>query len=207
MSGKAKGEAGRTSKPPAFLDAEADAAAARLLGCELVSTAGGAEVRVRIVETEAYDEQDPASHTFRGETARNAAMFLPAGHLYVYRSHGIHFCCNVVVGGAGVGAAVLIRGAEPIEGVETMAVRRGRGGTELTNGPGKIGQALAADLSLSGSSLADGPIRLIARPALDRAQIGVGVRVGISKAADLLRRFYVRGNPYVGRFHGAPGPL
>jgi len=188
-----------------FLEVSVDDAAPRLLGCELVSSIGGEEVRVRIVEVEAYDQFDPASHTFRGETPRNRAMFLGAGHLYVYRSHGIHFCCNVVTGEAGIGSGVLIRGAEPVHGIDAMIRRRGRGGAELSNGPGKIGQALAADLSLSGTSLADGPIRLIRRPALSPEQVGIGVRVGISKAADLPRRFYVRGNPYVGRHHGAPG--
>lgn len=195
------------TEPPAelaFLDAPVDEAAKRLLGCELASTVGGALVRVRIVEVEAYDQDDPASHTFRGPNARNAAMFLAGGHLYVYRSHGIHFCCNVVTGRAGFGSGVLVRAAEPIEGAETIAVRRGRGGVDMTNGPGKLGQALAADLSLTGTSLLDGSIRLVPRPALAPDDIATGVRVGISKAADLPRRFYIRGNPCVGRHHGAP---
>lgn len=199
---------GYAARPPvqfSFLDAPVEDAARRLLGCELVSTAGGESVRVRIVEVEAYDQEDPASHTFRGPNARNAAMFLAGGRLYVYRSHGIHFCCNVVTGRAGTGSGVLIRAAEPLDGTLTMAARRGRAGVDLTNGPGKLGQALAADLSLSGSSLADGPIRLVPRPAIADADVVAGVRVGISKAADLPRRFYIRGNPYVGRHHGAPG--
>lgn len=189
-----------------FLDAPVEQAARRLLGCELVSEIGGERVRVRIVETEAYDETDPASHTFRGRTARNAAMFLPAGHLYVYRSHGIHFCCNVVTGRAGVGSGALIRAAEPLEGEEFMRARRGRGGAELTNGPGKLGQALGADLSLTGTSLTgDGSgLRLDRRAELPDAEIVTGVRVGISKAVDAPRRFYVRGSAFVSRHHGAP---
>lgn len=186
-----------------FLDAPVEQVAQRLLGCELVSTAGPL-VRVRIVETEAYDETDPASHTFRGPTARNAAMFLGAGHLYTYSSMGIHVCCNVVTGRTGHGAGVLIRAGDPLEGIEVMTERRGRGGTEVTNGPGKLGQALGAELSMSGSSLVDGPIKLIERPAMPGTDIVTGVRVGISKAADLPRRFYVRGNAYVSRRHGAP---
>lgn len=186
-----------------FLDWPVEQAARRLLGCELVSTAGP-PVRVRIVETEAYDETDPASHTFRGPSPRNAAMFLAGGHLYAYRSMGLHVCCNVVTGPAGHGSGVLIRAGEPLEGIETMTVRRGRGGFDLTNGPGKLGQALGADLAMSGTSLADGPIRLVERTAVPDAEIVTGVRVGISKAVDLPRRFYVRGNAYVSRRHGAP---
>lgn len=186
-----------------FLDAPVEQAARRLLGCELVSTTGPL-VRVRIVETEAYDETDPASHTFRGPTARNAAMFLGAGHLYAYSSMGIHVCCNVVTGRAGHGSGVLIRAGEPLEGIETMIERRGRGGPDVTNGPGKLGQALGAELSLSGTSLVDGPIRLLERAPLTESDIVTGVRVGISKAADLPRRFYIRGNAYVSRRHGAP---
>jgi DNA-3-methyladenine glycosylase len=176
-----------------FLHAPVEQVARRLLGCKLVSDVGP-RVRVRIVETEAYDEDDAASHTFRGENPRNAAMFLDAGHLYVYRSMGIHFCCNVVTGAAGHGAGVLIRAAEPIDGTDEIERRRGRGGRDATNGPGKLGQALA-----------DGPIRLVPRAPLRDADIATGVRVGVSKAADLPRRFYIRGNPYVSRHHGAPG--
>ena len=176
-----------------FLDAPVEQAARRLLGCELVSEIDGEYVRVRIVETEAYDETDPASHTFRGRTPRNAAMFLPAGHLYVYRSHGIHFCCNVVTGRAGVGSGVLIRAAEPLEGEEIMRARRGRGGAELTNGPGKLGQALGADLSLTGTSLT-GDGRVAARSqrgavrCRDRHWRAGGDLEGSRRAAPVLRQ-------------------
>ncbi|GGO61400.1 putative 3-methyladenine DNA glycosylase [Microbacterium nanhaiense] len=188
-----------------FLNAPVEWAARRLLGCELVSDIGP-RVRVRIVEVEAYDEHDEASHTFRGQNARNAAMFLGAGHLYVYRSMGIHYCCNVVTGAEGHGAGVLIRAAEPLEGIEEITRRRGREGIGATNGPGKLGQALGADVALSGSSLEDGPITLVVRDPAPDEEIATGVRVGISKAAELPRRFYLRGNPYVSRHHGAPGP-
>lgn len=191
-----------------FLDVPVEVAARRLLGCELVSFVGGHETRVRIVETEAYDESDPASHTFRGPSGRNAAMFLAAGHLYVYRSHGIHFCCNVVTGRAGHGSGVLIRAGEPVAGLEVMAARRARGGVELANGPGKLGQALGIDLRFTGSLL-DGStetsLTLVVRPALSDHTIETGRRVGITKAAQLPRRFYVHGDPHVSRHHGAPG--
>ncbi|WP_229731094.1 DNA-3-methyladenine glycosylase [Microbacterium faecale] len=191
-----------------FLDVPVEVAARRLIGCELVTTSGP-RVRVRIVETEAYDQEDPASHTFRGPTPRNAAMFLSAGHLYVYQSHGIHFCCNVVTGRADHGSGVLIRGAEPLDGADVMQARRGRGGVELTNGPGKLGQALGVDLTFTGSALdgsAERSLLLVPREETPAHLIEVGRRVGISKAADLPRRFYLRGNPYVSRHHGAPRP-
>lgn len=192
-----------------FLDAPVEVAARRLLGCELASFVGGRETRVRIVETEAYDEGDPASHTFRGPSGRNAAMFLAAGHLYVYRSHGIHFCCNVVTGRSGHGSGVLIRAGEPVAGLEVMAARRGRGGVDLANGPGKLGQALGVDLRFTGSPLdgsSETSLTLVPRPAVPTHAVESGRRVGITKAAHLQRRFYLRDNPHVSRRHGAPGP-
>ena len=120
------------------LDLEGDpvAAARAIIGWTLlVDGAGGP-----IVEAEAYAPDDPASHAFRGMTARNAAMFGPAGRLYVYRSYGIHWCVNVVCGPPGVGAAVLVRSLEPVHGIEIMRSRRGR--EPLTTGPGNVGQAL-----------------------------------------------------------------
>lgn len=116
--------------------------ARRLLGCELARELDGDVLRVRIVETEAYDQDDEASHAYRGPTPRNATMFGPAGHLYVYTMHG-HHCCNVVTGHAGYGQGALIRAVEPLDGEATMRRRRGgRSGLELTNGPGKVCQAL-----------------------------------------------------------------
>lgn len=187
-----------------FLDVPVELAARRLLGCELHRELDGELLRVRIVETEAYDQDDPASHSHRGPTPRNQAMFDTAGHLYVYLSHGIHYCCNVVTGRAGYGSGVLIRAVEPLEGEASMEARRGRGGYELTNGPGKVGQALSIDLSLTRHDLGLPPVQLIERPAVRPEAIATSVRVGISKAADLPRRFYLRGNPYVSRLHRAP---
>ncbi|RII42535.1 DNA-3-methyladenine glycosylase [Galactobacter valiniphilus] len=180
-----------------WLGLPVEEAARRLLGCELERTLGPETLRVRIVETEAYSQDDPASHTFSGRTARNEAMFLGPGHAYVYLSYGIHSCLNIVVGREGVGEGVLIRAAEPLEGRDTMALLRGRGGVALTNGPGKLGQALAIDLGLSGHDVALAPLRLLRRPPLGEERVVVTTRIGITKAAELPRRFYDRDSGYV----------
>jgi len=182
-----------------WLNVPVEEAARRLLGCELEREIAGETLRVRIVETEAYDQADEASHTYRGPTVRNAAMFRGAGHAYVYFIHGIHHCLNVVTGVEGYGSGVLIRAAEPVTGLELMAERRGKGGIELTNGPGKICQALDIDLTLSGHSLGRPPLRLIKRPPLPADQVIATRRVGISKAVNELRRFYIAGNPFVSK--------
>lgn len=179
-----------------WLDAPTEVAARRLLGCELEHDLGGEVLRVRIVETEAYDQDDEASHAFRGPTVRNATMFGAAGHLYVYRIHG-HHCCNVVTGLAGYGQGALLRAAEPLVGETVMHDRRGRGGHDLTNGPGKLCQALGITSEFDGHDLARPPLRLIRRPPLADDDIVVSTRIGISKAVDRPRRFHVRGNPYV----------
>lgn len=183
----------------AWLDVPAEAAARRLLGCELVREIGGREIRVRIVETEAYDQADEASHTFKGRSKRNDAMFKRAGHLYVYFTYGMHHCLNVVCGPEGFGSGVLIRAVEPIDGLDVIEARRGMTGVNVTNGPGKICAALGIDRSLSGHDLSQPPIRLIKKPALDDSKITVATRIGISKAVHELRRFYITGNPYVSK--------
>lgn len=170
-----------------------------MLGCQLISEIDGRFVRVKIVEVEAYDELDEASHTFRGRTKRNDAMFKAAGHLYVYFTYGMHYCCNVVCGDEGFGSGVLVRAVEPIEGVEVMEERRGRAGLELSNGPGKACQALGIDASWSGHDLSRAPIRLMKQPQLSDDQIVSGVRIGISKAVHELRRYYIADNPYVSK--------
>jgi DNA-3-methyladenine glycosylase len=182
-----------------WLDVPAEVAARRLLGCELVREVDGQEVRVRIVETEAYDQADEASHTFRGRTQRNDAMFKSAGNLYVYFTYGMHHCCNVVCGPEGFGSGVLIRAVEPLEGIDIIERRRGVAGVNATNGPGKVCQALDIDRQLSGHDLAESPMRLIKRPALPDDVITVGPRIGISKAVHELRRFYIAGNRYVSK--------
>lgn len=182
-----------------WLNVPAEEAARRLLGCELVRELDGRKVRVRIVETEAYDQADEASHTFRGRTQRNEAMFKGAGHLYVYFTYGMHHCCNVVCGPEGFGSGVLIRAVEPVEGVEMIEARRGMSGVNVTNGPGKICHALDIDRRLSGHNLTEPPVRLIRRPALPDRAITTGPRIGISKAVHELRRFYVTDSRYVSK--------
>ena len=182
-----------------WLDVPAEEAARRLLGCDLVSEIDGRQVRVRIIETEAYDQTDEASHTFRGRTNRNEAMFKSAGHLYVYFTYGMHYCCNVVCGPEGFGSGVLIRAAEPVEGDEIIEARRGVTGVNTTNGPAKLAQALSVDTTLSGHDLSGPPVHLIKRPALSDSDITTGRRIGISKAVHELRRFYITDNPYVSK--------
>lgn len=151
-----------------------------------------------VVETEAYDPTDPASHSFRGRTARNAAMFGPAGHLYVYRSHGIHWCLNVVCGAGG--SAVLVRALEPRAGIPAMIERRGTGDVHrLCAGPGRLCQALAIDGRLDGAPLADEvSIVLPASPVAVRASR----RIGITRAAEVEWRFTATGSKFLSRPDG-----
>ena len=182
-----------------WLDVPAEVAARRLLGCELIRELDGREVCVRIVETEAYDQADEASHTFRGRTKRNDAMFQVAGHMYVYFTYGMHHCCNVVCGPEGFGSGVLIRAVEPLSGGDVIEARRGVTGVNVTNGPAKICQALGIDLSFSGHDLSDPPIQLVKRPAAPESAVSTGPRIGISKAVHELRRFYLTDSRYVSK--------
>ena len=170
--------------------------ARRLLGSLLVSTVDGRDTSGSIVETEAYlGGDDPASHAFKGRTARNEAMFGARGTLYVYVSYGIHHCINVVTGDEGVPGAVLIRALEPVAGLDVMARRRGRD-TELCSGPGRLAQALGITTRHNGHDLSLPPIRLIARlPATGK--VGTSGRIGVSRAADLPLRFFLKGHPAV----------
>lgn len=183
----------------AWLNVPAEVAARRLLGCELISEIDDRLVRARIVETEAYDQADEASHAFNGRTKRNDAMFKSAGHLYVYFTYGMHYCCNVVCGEEGVGAGALIRAVEPLEGMDIIEERRGMSGVNVTNGPGKVCKALGITGQWSGHSLGKSPIRLIKRRPFPESIITTGPRIGISKAVHELRRFYIAGNPYVSK--------
>lgn len=182
-----------------WLDLPAEDGARRLLGCELEREIDGRLLRVRVVETEAYDQDDEASHAFRGRTARTDPMFSSAGHLYVYLSRGLHHCMNVVTGPDGYGSGALIRAAEPLDGADVMRERRGRDGVALTNGPGKLCQALGITRELSGHDLSAPPVRLVRRPALPDAAVVAGRRIGISKAVAAVRRFHVRGSAHVSR--------
>ncbi len=176
-------------------------AARRLLGCELERTLeNGAVIRVRIVETEAYDELDPGSHTYRGKTPRNTIMYGQAGHLYVYFIYGMHYCCNVVTGPEGHGEAALIRAVEPIAGTGAMqALRPNVQGATLTNGPAKLCSALAISRELNGHNLSCTPLRLILRPPLADNTITQTTRVGLKQGTTTPWRFYITGNQYVSK--------
>ena len=151
-----------------------------------------------IVETEAYDQLDPASHTFAGKTKRNAAMFGVPGCAYVYRSYGIHWCLNFVCEAEGHGAGVLIRAIEPIIGLQTMMERRGVEKIGLLcSGPGKLGQALAIVHAYNGMPLNESPFELT--PAKKSVDVVSGPRIGISKAVDLPWRFGLSGSPFLSR--------
>jgi DNA-3-methyladenine glycosylase len=169
-------------------------AARALLGCVLlVDGVGGV-----VVETEAYAHDDPASHSYRGPTRRNAVMFGPPGHLYVYRSYGIHWCANVVCERRGSGAAVLLRGLEPTVGLEEMRMRRGIDDELLLcAGPGRLTQALGLTGADNGRSLEGAPFQLV--PPTEAIDIVCGSRVGITRATEVQWRYAVRGSPYVSR--------
>lgn len=150
-----------------------------------------------IIETEAYDITDPASHSFSGPTARNAVMFGPVGRVYVYRIYGLHFCLNIVCGPQ-VGGAVLIRALAPASGIETMIARRGVARLEgLCSGPGRLCQALGATLAQNGLPIDEAPFELT--PAPDVPVIAIGPRIGITKAAEQPWRFGLAGSRYLSR--------
>jgi DNA-3-methyladenine glycosylase len=169
------------------------AAAKRLLGCTLQREVSGRILSGRIIEVEAYDQYDPASHAYIGPLGRAATMFGPPGHLYVYFTYGMHYCCNVVVGKEGYGAGVLIRALEPIEGQDIMIENRGgKVGAQLMNGPAKICQALKIDRSFDGHDLIASPIKLLPGVPLSPDKIIATPRMGISKAKEVLWRFLIK---------------
>jgi len=182
-----------------FLQKPAWKVAPRLLGCDLVRLIDGNKVTGRIVETEAYDQMDAASHSYRGRTNRNAIMFGLSGHAYVYFTYGMYFCLNVVVGPLGYGSAVLIRAIEPLEGLNIIRTNRPKTTTlpELTNGPAKVCQALRVDRSLNGHDLHNPPLQLIINPPINSQQIARSIRVGISRDTDRLWRFFIKQNSFV----------
>lgn len=153
------------------------------------------------METEAYAADDPASHAFRGSTARNVVMFGPPGHLYVYFVYGMHFCMNVVVGRAGEGTAVLLRAAEPMEGLGEMRSRRGRERIrELCSGPARLCQALGVDRSLDGTDLVRGGDLWIEEGSpVTRDAIATGSRIGIRVGVEHDWRYLIRDDPFVSR--------
>jgi len=148
-----------------------------------------------IVETEAYDPTDPASHTFNGPTPRNAAMFGPPGHAYVYKIYGIHWCLNFV---CRPGSAVLIRALEPTHGLDIMHDRRcGLGLRQLCSGPGKLCQALAINLTQNALPLDEPPFALT--PAATTHDILAGTRIGLTKGVETPWRFVLKGSPFLSK--------
>ena len=169
--------------------------APELIGAELyVAGVGGV-----IVEVEAYDHEDPAAHGFGNRrTARNASMFLPGGHAYVYRSYGIHWCLNLVCGEADAASAVLLRALEPTRGLEEMRGRRGAHDVRLLcAGPGRLCQALGVTHAHDGLPLDEPPFELRRRPATP--EVVTGPRIGISRAVELPWRYGLAGSRYVSR--------
>jgi DNA-3-methyladenine glycosylase len=169
-----------------------------LIGKIAVRTTRGGLVSGRIVETEAYPVGDAASHAYRGETARNRVLFLNRGYAYVYLAYGVSYMLNVSSEAAGVGAGVLIRALEPLDGIAIMQRNRGTENIrDLARGPGRLAKALAIDLRLDGVDLcAEGPLWLAhgARGPLD---IGTSTRIGLTKNPERPLRFYVRGSRFV----------
>ncbi len=163
------------------------------------------ETAGRIVETESYHQEEPAAHSYVGVTARSRTLFGPPGNAYVYFSYGVHSLLNAVAEPEGIGAAVLIRALEPVDGIDLMRERRGLEPVEaLCSGPGKLTQALGIGLSLNESSLLDGPVQILARAAGTSApHIVTGERIGITKAVDLPWRFCDADSRHVSRPHPA----
>jgi DNA-3-methyladenine glycosylase len=159
----------------------------------------GTRLAVRLVEVEAYEQGDPASHSFGGPAPRNLVMFGPPGRLYVYFSYGVHFCANVVTDAEGRGSAVLLRAAEPLEGVDVMARHRGLDdGRRLCAGPGRLTQALAISRSQNGADVVRGTeVFLTAGEATRPSRVARTSRVGVRSGADRRWRFLERGDPFV----------
>ena len=186
----------------AELPADTIALARFLIGKVVVRDHPAGRMSGRIVETEAYPPGDPAGHHYRGPTARNRSLFLRHGHCYVYFTYGNHFMLNVSSESADVGGGVLIRALEPLDGIKTMQRhRQTQKLTELTRGPGRLAAALRIDRRYDGIDLCErGPLwlgALVSGKALPARPPGSTVRIGITKAADRLFRFYERDSPYV----------
>ncbi len=186
-----------------FFARDALVVAPALVGMLLVRADEG--LVARIVETEAYREDDPACHAYQRRTERNAPLYGPPGHAYVYFNYGMHWCLNVATGEDGMAQGCLLRAAEPLDGVDLVRARRGRAtDRDLLRGPGRLGQAYALGGAWSGADLcaADSVLHLAddgTRPA-----VAVGPRVGVSRAADLPWRFSVAGSPWVSAYKRSP---
>ena len=193
--------AGHTDHPPlarAELPTDTAALARHLIGKVVVRALPEGILSGRIVETEAYVVGDAAGHGYRGMAARNRSLFLERGHAYVYLAYGISFMLNVSSEMQGIGTGVLVRALEPLEGIDIM--RRNRGVErlrDLARGPGRLAQALRIDRSLDGLDLCRQGLLWLASDDQELGDIGQGIRIGISKDAGRLLRFYLKGSPFV----------
>lgn len=198
MPGARRGMTVRMTLPPRlhrpFFDRPVLKVASDLIGATLTFR----DVGGIIVEAEAYHQTDPAAHSFNGRTNRNAIMFGPAGYAYVYRSYGIHWCVNFVCEAEGSASAVLIRALEPTHGIPAMRRRRGvKEERLLCSGPGRLCEALGITRAQDGLALDKPPFELRARS--ETPEIVAGVRIGITKAADLPWRFGLKGSRYLSK--------
>jgi DNA-3-methyladenine glycosylase len=204
--------------PHSFYLRPALSVAQELLGCFFVKRCGKEFLTGKIVEVEAYKQNDPASHSFRGRTQRNNVMFLDGGRLYVYFTYGMHFCANVVTGPEGTGEAVLIRAVEPFTGIETMFKNR-YGAVQfpaysiirfpdhpispsfigLTNGPAKFCKAFEIGRSENGTDLMKGDLFITKGLTLPASAVGRSPRIGISEGLGKKWRFFIKGNPWVSK--------
>ena len=195
--------------PRAFYLQSTPKVARELLGKYLVRRIEGRLIVTRIVETEAYCQNDPASHSFRGLTKRNEVMFSKGGHLYVYFTYGMHFCANVVTGRTGKGEAVLLRAVQPIEGIDLMAGNRKHHShntkqgeafwQNLTNGPAKLCEALKIGRKENGIDLLGDEIYLLDAPRLRPSATATSTRIGIRVGKTTKWRFFIKGNEWVSR--------
>lgn len=193
---------------PELLARPASEVAPSLLGCRFSHSTDEGTVTVELTEVEAYmGEADPASHAYRGPTARNEVMFGDPGRLYVYRSYGMHWCCNVVTGHDGTASAVLLRAGRVVDGVHLARRRRGERVKDrsLARGPGCLGQALGLTREHNGADLlGTGPLCLQAGPPVPVERISSGHRVGVTLAHDVPWRFWVRDDPTVSAYKRSP---
>jgi DNA-3-methyladenine glycosylase len=194
--------------PRDFFARTAPDVAPELLGCLLTARSPEGSVTVRITEVEAYaGARDPASHAYRGRTARNAVMFGPPGHAYVYFIYGMHYAVNAVCMPEGTGEGVLIRAGEVVDGLPLARARRVAScvDADLARGPGRLATALGLTRELDGSDLCapSGPLTLELGKPVDSTLIRSGPRVGVSRAADIPWRFHLHGDPTVSRYRRA----
>jgi DNA-3-methyladenine glycosylase len=190
--------------PRSFYDRDALAVAPELLNKVLVTGRGSTRLAARIVEVEAYcASDDPGSHAYRGETARNATMFGPPGHLYVYFTYGMHWCANAVCGPGRIAHAVLLRAAAPLEGLDVMRTRRlaARRDRDLCSGPARLAQAFGIDRAFDGNDLVRGALRIVDDGVAPPPRPGVSTRIGllVGRGEQFPWRFTVPGDPNLSR--------